>query len=495
MAQMSRPFPGTTIGDAGPYSVINWWDVWGAIGKGGVDFGRSADYGKGVFGAIGNGLYPSENITNINVDTGAGLIDGLYCENTASVTVPIPASGAGTNRIDVIVVRKNYQQAVTYTPTGGAPTVPPRTTRITVIRGTEAVGPVAPSLTQDVTRTTYWDIPIASVQVSDAGALSNFTDLRQWAGNAFDVRVIADNNDTVASAIVLRNTVDNGSGDTDLGVGILYQLENDAGAIENVGKLSIRYSDASTNDRTRIELKLKASGWENTCMVIDGGLGGGGSENARGIGAVDLQPTRVATNHVASGQSSTLGGGAGNEASGDYATIPGGKYNEASGNYSLATGYDALADKHGQWAHSGGSFTEAITGLAQTSKLVARRNIASHTDTTWYEIYLDGTSPNLITIPVDTLWTFNVLISGISQGASDYFSYSIQGAIINDGGTTTTLASVTTTIAETDVNYDAQASFDDATDSLVIQVRRNGGSDKALRWIATIWLTEVTFTA
>jgi len=201
MAQMSRPFPGITIGDAGPYSVINWWDVWGAIGKGGVGFGRSADYGKGVFGAIGNGLYPSENITNINVNTGAGLIDGLYCENTASVTVPIPASGAGTNRIDVIVVRKNYQQAVTYTPTGGAPTVPPRTARITVIRGTEAAGPVAPSVTQDVTRTTYWDIPIAQVQVSAAGALSNFTDLREF--------IDAETKSISLSVVGVHNSTDN----------------------------------------------------------------------------------------------------------------------------------------------------------------------------------------------------------------------------------------------------------------------------------------------
>jgi hypothetical protein len=142
---------------------------------------RIADYGIGVFYGIANALEPTSNVTEIDVDTGASLIDGLYHENDASVAVPIPAATAvGDSRIDVIVVRKNYQQAVTYTPGGGAPTVPFRTARITVIRGVEAVGPVAPALTQDTTRTTYWDIPIAQVQVDDAGVLSDFTDLREF---------------------------------------------------------------------------------------------------------------------------------------------------------------------------------------------------------------------------------------------------------------------------------------------------------------------------
>lgn len=180
MAEVSGYWPGTTLGDAGPYDANSFADRMLSISRSGGRLSRSADYDIGVFYGIANRLAPTSNVTEINVATGASLIDGLYHENDAVVDVPIPASGAGTSRIDIVVVRKNYQQAVTYTPTGGAPTVPPRTARITVIRGTEAAGPVAPSLTQDVTRTTYWDIPIAQVQVSDAGALSGFTDLREF---------------------------------------------------------------------------------------------------------------------------------------------------------------------------------------------------------------------------------------------------------------------------------------------------------------------------
>lgn len=179
--ETSRPFPGTVIGDAGPYSAESWWDCWLAQSRAGGRLSAIANYDIGVFYAIANALEPASNVTEITVDTGASLIDGLYHENDASVAVPIPAAtAAGDSRIDVIVVRKNYQQAVTYTPGGGAPTVPPRTARITVIRGAEAVVPVAPSLEQDTTRTTYWDIPIAQVQVDDAGALSGFTDLREF---------------------------------------------------------------------------------------------------------------------------------------------------------------------------------------------------------------------------------------------------------------------------------------------------------------------------
>ena len=537
MAETSRPWPGTTIGDAGPYNSEDWWDVWGATGKGGVRFGRSADYNIGVLSAIGSGLFPVENGANIDVATGASLIDGLYHENTAVVSIPITNSGAGTSRIDVIVVRKNYQQAVTYTPTGGAPTVPPRTARITVIRGTEAAGPVAPSVTQDVTRTTYWDIPIAKVQISDAGVFSNFTDLREFAGNTFDARSVIDNE--IVNVVNLRATVDNDTGDTGFGAAINFQLENNAGAIEDAGKIAIKYNDATANDETGFELYLKAAGTESSRAVLNAANVGVVDGSARGEGATDLQAlrsnaTEVASgdysvigggtsntanntyatilgglNNVASGYISTIGGGDENEASGGRAIIPGGsqniasgdyatsvgRQNESNGDYTTTLGYLAIADKYGQSVQASGSFVTNVGGLAQTSKLVAHRYIASHTDTTWYEIYLDGNTPNLITLAADTLWAYNILIVGISQGATDYFAYSILGSIINCGGTTTTLNPITTDIIESDVNYEARASFDDATDSLVIEVRRNGGADKALRWVATIWLSEVTFTA
>lgn len=180
MTENSYYFPGTTIGDAGPYGAATTYKVFAQLARAGNAESLAALYDMGVFYAVANQLEPTINGANIDVDTGASLIDGAYHENDATVSVPITASGVGVERIDLIVVRKNYQTAVTYTPAGGAPTVPPQTSRITVIRGAEAGTPVAPSVTQDTTRTTYWDIPLATVQVNNAGALSNLTDLREY---------------------------------------------------------------------------------------------------------------------------------------------------------------------------------------------------------------------------------------------------------------------------------------------------------------------------
>lgn len=180
MTEVSRPFPGTTIGDAGPYSSENWWDVWGAMANAGRDTSDTGKYNVGVFYSISDKLEPSINGTFVDVEAGAALIDGLFYENDATVSVTIPAAAAGKSRIDYIVIRKNYQLAVDYTPKGAGPQVLRRTARISVIRGVADAAPVAPSLNQDATRTTYWDIPIAQVTVSDAGVLSALTDLREF---------------------------------------------------------------------------------------------------------------------------------------------------------------------------------------------------------------------------------------------------------------------------------------------------------------------------
>lgn len=188
MAEYSLPMPGTTIGDAGPYAVggaagLGWWDKWAVEARAGGRLSQVALADIGVFYCVDDQLECTEaaDTTSIDVDEGAALVDGLmYHNDTDPVNVPIPAAGAGDDRIDLVVVRKNYSAVTTYTPGGGAPTVGPREGRITVIRGTEAVGPVAPTVTQDMTRATYWDIPLCSVQVDDAGALTDLTDLREY---------------------------------------------------------------------------------------------------------------------------------------------------------------------------------------------------------------------------------------------------------------------------------------------------------------------------
>jgi len=187
--EYSLPWPGATLGHAGPYSVggaaiPGWWDKAYLLQRAGGRLALAALADIGVYYSVDNQLECTEaaDTISIDVDTGACLVDGtLHYNDTDPVNVPIPAAGAGESRIDLVVVRKNYSAVATYTPGGGAPTVPFRETHITVIRGTEAVGPVAPTVTQDATRATYWDIPLCSVEVDDAGALTDLTDLREYA--------------------------------------------------------------------------------------------------------------------------------------------------------------------------------------------------------------------------------------------------------------------------------------------------------------------------
>lgn len=188
MTEYSLPMPGTTIGDAGPYAVggaaaPGWWDRWGIESRAGGRLTQVALADIGVFYCVDDQLEctVAADTTSIDVDEGAAQVDGIfYWNDTDPVNVPIPAAGAGDDRIDLVVVRKNFQATTDYTPGGGAPTCLRRETRITVIRGVEAVGPAAPTVTQDVTRATYWDIPLCTVQVDDAGALTELTDLREY---------------------------------------------------------------------------------------------------------------------------------------------------------------------------------------------------------------------------------------------------------------------------------------------------------------------------
>lgn len=288
MTEFSRPWPGVTVGDAGPYNVNNWFDVWGNMTQGSVAIGSAAYYDVGIFPQVGNQLEATDGGTTVDVDTGSSLVDGLFHYNNASVSVAIPAAAAGLNRIDYIVVRKNYQLAVTYTPTGAGPSVGPREARITVIRGTEAAGPVAPSLTQDVSRATYWDIPIATVQVDDAGTLSALTDLREYL-LVWDTQNIADEAITEAK----HNP-------------------------------SVEYGEYHPLLRQA-----------NDAIRADDSVG-----NTRGAFATDLQQVRLGTNpdYVASGDYSFIGGGEDNRASGDNSVVCGGDLNRADGNLSAVGG-------------------------------------------------------------------------------------------------------------------------------------------------------------
>lgn len=161
MTQISRPWPGTTVGDAGPYTAPHWWDVWQSMmhGSGALS---GAGY-RGVFACIPGRLkvtYVGPNF--LNVAAGAALLDGLYYENDDDYSVTVSSATAGNVRDDRLIIRKYFAGNI-------------QTCRLVLLPGGEAASPgpgTPPELIQDTARLTYWDIPLARVRVQDNGVMT-----------------------------------------------------------------------------------------------------------------------------------------------------------------------------------------------------------------------------------------------------------------------------------------------------------------------------------
>lgn len=206
--------------------------------------------------------------------------------------------------------------------------------------------------------------------------------------------------------------------------------------------------------------------------VVAGGAGGSASGNYSAIGG--------GTTHLILAEYATVAGGSNNtiSADGEYAGVPGGKES------SLAI--------YGQIASASGKF--AAAGDAQgTIQCVLRRAIATHAVNTWYSLYTDGAATQL-TIAASTAWQVRGSVIGITQNAAQQWGYRFTGLIERDNAGNTTLAGSTLAVEfESDANYEMQLVADDVNEALEIQVRRTGGVDYNIRWVATIDMAEVTF--
>lgn len=168
MSETSRPWQGTSPGDAGPYSAAHWQTIWqNIIGWGGLRAN------VGVF--LGSGTQPNEGLrvqaqnpasTSIDVLTGAALVQGIAYMNTATVAFAIAANSSGNDRIDTVVVQADYAL---------------QTARLAVLQGTPAASPSPPSLTQSAN--TLWEIPVADIAVANGFTSitqANITSRREW---------------------------------------------------------------------------------------------------------------------------------------------------------------------------------------------------------------------------------------------------------------------------------------------------------------------------
>lgn len=189
MTQKSRPWAGRTIGDAGAYTHENWWDVWQAMQRAS---GALVGAGNvGVFYAVPGQLAPTSAVNNsITIAAGAALIDGLFYNNDAPVTFAVASATGGNERDDRVVLRKTFSGLT-------------QTARLVLLPGGEVASPgpgTPPALTQDTTRATYWDTPIARVNVTDGGVIT-ITDERNY--------IDAEDKQFLLSFDTARNVTDN----------------------------------------------------------------------------------------------------------------------------------------------------------------------------------------------------------------------------------------------------------------------------------------------
>lgn len=154
--ETSAPWDGVAVGHAtrAPYSADEWIQTWQH------KFG--SDDNVGVLPGVGNDLWVSGVATPVTVETGAALVKGRWYYNDAALTLAVPSPTPGNERIDYIALECDW--------TGGGFYGQAQTVRAMRVAGTEGVAPVPPTLTQ--TDGTLWQIPLAEVRITAAGAIT-----------------------------------------------------------------------------------------------------------------------------------------------------------------------------------------------------------------------------------------------------------------------------------------------------------------------------------
>ncbi len=159
MTERSRPWSGTTPGDAGPYSDDQWSDIFRT-------FLAHVIASQGVWEGQLNEFIATGAVTPVAINTGRALVDGVWYESDASEDIAI-ATPAVNPRVDRIVLRKDWAL---------------QTIRLTRIAGAESAAqvPPAPALVQ-IDGTT-WDLPLWQIHITTGGVITLWHDEREMIG-------------------------------------------------------------------------------------------------------------------------------------------------------------------------------------------------------------------------------------------------------------------------------------------------------------------------
>lgn len=183
MTERSLFWDGIVLGDCGPYSTSHVHDR----------FFRALLNGTGDQGVLRgwlNELEVTGTSSPVSVATGAAIVYGLFYENDAAATQSIPTPAAGFQRVDYVVIRRDWAT---------------QTARIARVIGTAnaAGGPrLIPTLTQ--TAGGVYEIPLSAVYIDDAGTISAgdvrdyVTFATEWPAGAVDTEHYAPGGVTAA---------------------------------------------------------------------------------------------------------------------------------------------------------------------------------------------------------------------------------------------------------------------------------------------------------
>jgi len=201
MSETSRPWQGTSPGDAGSYSAQNWNQLYEAV----IGVGASRA-NVGVF--LGSGVQPNDGLkvqaksvptTSIDVLAGAALVQGIGYINSATVSFVIAANGSGNPRIDTVVLRADYAL---------------QTVRLAVLAGTPAVSPVPTALTQSAN--VLWEIPLADIAVANGFATITNANITPRA------EIV-----NAAAGIYLDNVLNNSGAELNTGDAVIWDTSAD----------------------------------------------------------------------------------------------------------------------------------------------------------------------------------------------------------------------------------------------------------------------------
>ena len=145
------------VGDAGPYTHLQWQELWGN----GSAYGAQANAGivPGSYTATTQPAYGPLEIratapasANVTITPGTAIVQGIKYTLDTATDVTVPANASGNPRIDAIVLRADYAG---------------QTVRPYYLTGVAAASPVAPTLTRTGAPAGFWDVALAYIEVAN----------------------------------------------------------------------------------------------------------------------------------------------------------------------------------------------------------------------------------------------------------------------------------------------------------------------------------------